>query len=83
MIKKLEYSNGELTVIWQPELCAHAGVCVRMLPDVYRPNERPWIRAENAATEQLIQQIKQCPSGALSYRMDENVQEDKTDASEA
>ena len=22
MGKKIEYSNGELTIIWQPELCA-------------------------------------------------------------
>lgn len=79
MIKKFEYSNGVLTVIWQPELCAHAGVCVHMLPNVYRPQERPWIKIENAATEQLTEQIKQCPSGALSYRIDANVQNDTTD----
>lgn len=36
-----EYTNGELTVIWKPGLCIHAGVCVRMLPQVYRPRLRP------------------------------------------
>ena len=25
MGKKIEYTNGELTIIWQPELCQHAG----------------------------------------------------------
>ena len=29
MGKKIEYTNGELTIIWQPELCQHAGICVK------------------------------------------------------
>ena len=69
MGKKIEYTNGELTIIWQPELCQHAGICVKTLPDVYKPKERPWIQIENATTAELIAQIKQCPSGALTYRM--------------
>ena len=39
MDKKIEYTNGELTIIWQPGLCQHAGVCVKMLPKVYNPKE--------------------------------------------
>lgn len=69
MDKKIEYTNGELTIIWQPNICQHTGICVRTLPQVYRPQERPWIKIENATTEQLIDQINKCPSGALSYRM--------------
>ena len=38
MGKKIEYTNGELTIVWQPELCQHAGICVKMLPNVYHPN---------------------------------------------
>ena len=30
MGKKVEYTNGELTIVWQPELCRHAGICVRL-----------------------------------------------------
>ncbi|SEF70286.1 (4Fe-4S)-binding protein [Parabacteroides chinchillae] len=69
MAEKKEYSNGELTIIWQPGLCQHAGICVKMLPRVYNPKERPWIKIGNATTEELIAQIKQCPSGALSYKL--------------
>lgn len=61
------YSNGEITIVWKPALCIHAGVCWRMLPEVYRPAERPWIRIENATTEQLKEQIDKCPSRALTY----------------
>ena len=65
-----EYSSGELTIVWQPDLCQHAGICVKMLPKVYNPIERPWIKIENATTEELINQIGKCPSGALSYKLD-------------
>lgn len=68
--KKHEYSNGELTIVWQPNLCIHSGVCVRTLPQVYNPQDRPWIKIENATTPELIAQIDKCPSGALSYRME-------------
>ncbi|KYG76628.1 (4Fe-4S)-binding protein [Roseivirga echinicomitans] len=64
-----EYSNGELTVVWKPQKCIHAGECVKALPEVYNPKEKPWIKAENASTQALKDQIAKCPSGALSYRM--------------
>ena len=66
-----EYSNGELTIIWQPGKCIHSGICVKTLPAVYKPVERPWITIGNATTEQLIAQIDKCPSGALSYKLPE------------
>lgn len=64
-----EYTNGEVTIIWKPNLCTHAGECVKALPNVYKPKERPWVQAEGADTNALIAQIKKCPSGALTYRM--------------
>lgn len=67
IIKK--YQNGDLTVVWKPKLCIHAATCVKMLPEVYNPEEKPWIKAENASVEALKSQISKCPSGALSYEM--------------
>lgn len=67
---KKEYSNGDITVIWKPKLCIHAEECVKRLPEVYDPNKRPWIQPENASAEALKEQINACPSGALTYRMD-------------
>ncbi len=64
-----EYSNGELTVVWEPKKCIHSGICMDILPKVYHPNERPWITPEKATTDELKSQIDKCPSGALSYYM--------------
>ncbi len=72
-----EYSNKELTVIWKPKKCIHAAECVKRLPEVYNPDEKPWIKADNATAEALKSQIQACPSGALSYKIvGENTKEE-------
>jgi len=67
-MERKEYSNGQVTIVWQPKLCIHSGVCVKTLPRVYNTKERPWIKPENATTEELINQVVKCPSGALSIK---------------
>lgn len=64
---KKEYSNGELTIVWQPAKCIHSAICVQSLPKVYDPKAKPWIKMDNATTQALIDQVDKCPSGALSY----------------
>jgi uncharacterized Fe-S cluster protein YjdI len=66
---KKEYTNGEVTVVWQPDQCIHSTICFRGLGEVFDPRKRPWVNIEGADTERIIEQVKQCPSGALSYRM--------------
>lgn len=67
-----EYSNGEVTVVWKNSLCIHSGNCVRGLPTVFNSKANPWIKAEGATTEQIIEQIKKCPSGALSFYLNDS-----------
>lgn len=69
MAKTKEYSNGELTVVWQAEKCIHSGICAKGLPNVFRPKLRPWVKIDTESTEAIVSQVKQCPSGALSYYM--------------
>ncbi|MFN8220729.1 MAG: (4Fe-4S)-binding protein [Fimbriimonadales bacterium] len=63
-----EYSNGEITIVWEPDKCQHSGNCVRGLPQVFDPRKRPWIEPLNASTDELIAQVEKCPSGALTWR---------------
>jgi len=63
------YTNGEVTIIWKPSLCIHSGICARGLPAVFHPKELPWITPEQSTTDVIIEQVKKCPSGALSFRM--------------
>lgn len=66
-----EYSNGEVTIVWKNSLCKHAAECVKNNPDVFKPKEKPWIVPENSTTEAIISTVKKCPSGALTYYMNE------------
>jgi len=67
-----EYSNGEITIKWQPKKCQHAAICINALPKVYTPNKSPWIAIENASSEELKAQINKCPTGALSFYENKN-----------
>jgi uncharacterized Fe-S cluster protein YjdI len=69
-METITYQNGEITILWKPEICIHAGICVKTLPRVYDPKARPWVRPENATTQELVSQVARCPSGALSIQAD-------------
>jgi uncharacterized Fe-S cluster protein YjdI len=64
-----KYSNGEIIVVWQSAKCIHSGICFKGLPKVFDTRKRPWIKLENATSSSLIEQIKKCPSGAISYHI--------------
>jgi CDGSH-type Zn-finger protein len=52
------------------KICSHAAECVNNLPSVFRLNSRPWIDPDGASSEEIIDSIRKCPSGALSYSVD-------------
>ena len=64
---KKEYSNGEINITWEPEKCIHAKKCWKEMSSVFKPLKRPWIDANGGTTEEIINQIHKCPSGALGY----------------
>ena len=70
-----EYTNGELTVVWRPSVCFHSTRCFKGLPEVFAPRERPWVKMEAASSERIMAQVNECPSGALSYYLNQLVVE--------
>lgn len=68
-----EYSNGEVTIVWKPSICAHSRNCITGLPSVFDFNARPWINAQGATTQQIIDQVQKCPSGALSFYLNAEI----------
>lgn len=64
--KAIRYSNGDLTVVWRPDLCTHSGNCVRGLPQVFNLKQKPWVNAHGATNAEIRAQVAQCPSGALT-----------------
>ncbi len=66
------YTNGEITILWQPALCQHTGICFRGLPEVFDPRRHPWVVPGAAATAEIVAQVARCPSGALSLVVGED-----------
>lgn len=72
-----QYTNNEITVIWKPNVCIHSTLCWKGLIEVFNPKQRPWIKMDGASTEKIIEQVKKCPSGALSYIYNKEKQNSK------
>ena len=66
---KKEYTNSELTIVWQSGKCIHSANYVKNNPAVFHPKEKPWILPEASNSEKIIETIQTCPSGALTYYM--------------
>jgi uncharacterized Fe-S cluster protein YjdI len=56
-------------VTFDPDVCIHAAECIRGLPAVFDVRLKRWIRPENAPAEQVEEQVRRCPSGALQFRL--------------
>lgn len=68
-----KYTNDDITVVWKPKACIHSTICWKGLNEVFNPKEKPWIKLGGATTESIIEQIRKCPSGALSYYLNSEV----------
>jgi uncharacterized Fe-S cluster protein YjdI/CDGSH-type Zn-finger protein len=64
-----EYSNDNITVRFDPNVCHHSAVCIKNLPTVFDIHKKRWIDVNGDAAEKIVQLVHQCPSGALSYEL--------------
>lgn len=64
-----EVEGRDITVRYEGKRCIHARFCVTRDPATFLANvEGPWIRPDASDAEDLAAVIRECPSGALSYR---------------
>lgn len=62
-----EYKNKDIIVVWKASRCIHSKKCWKNLFSVFNPNKKPWVDMEGANTQRIIDQVNQCPSGALTF----------------
>ncbi|GAB3782629.1 hypothetical protein GCM10028818_38890 [Spirosoma horti] len=75
------YTNGEITVVWKPNVCIHSKLCWTQLAEVFNPKARPWVNMEGTTTQRITEQVDRCPSRALSYFWNqENIQPENVQA---
>jgi len=68
--RPVEYKGREITIVDNHGVCSHNQACFKNLPAVFQPEKFKWIKPDNASKEEIIETIKKCPSGALSYKID-------------
>jgi len=69
--KRDDYIGQKITIHDNRSICAHAGVCTDKLASVFRMKQEPWIDPDAAGIEEIITIIQKCPSGALSYSIED------------
>lgn len=72
------YETDEIIIYWKPDICQHAAKCTNGAPDVFEVGRRPWVMPENGRAEDIAKVIDTCPSGALTYKLKEEVSNGKS-----
>ena len=65
------YHGKKITIHDNRSICAHAGYCTDGLPAVFRHRGDPFVDPDGAGIAEIIDIINQCPSGALSYTIED------------
>jgi CDGSH-type Zn-finger protein len=74
-----DYVGKAITIHDNRGVCAHAGVCTDRLSSVWRMGVEPWIDPDGAGVAAIIETIEACPSGALSYTINDEEHRDCDD----
>jgi len=64
------YESPHITVHFNRSICSGAAECVRNLPSVFKNASVDWIHPGEAPVADVIATVEKCPSGALSYTLD-------------
>lgn len=68
---RVSYAGKRITIHDNRGICAHAGLCTERLGSVFRMQQEPWIDPDGASAEEIVATVKACPSGALSYSVED------------
>ena len=65
------YQGKKIIIHDNRSICAHAGYCTDGLPQVFRHHQDPFVDPDGADIAAIIDVVNQCPSGALSYTLED------------
>lgn len=74
------YEGKDIDIHFNRSICSGAANCVRKFSNIYKSTSENWISPDKGTIEEVINSIKACPSGALSYELkDESPKEEYKD----
>jgi CDGSH-type Zn-finger protein len=65
--KRDAYRGKKITIYDDRAICAHSARCTDNLAAVFKYGSEPWIDPDGGSVEAIIDAVRKCPSGALSY----------------
>ena len=68
--KREIYQGQQIEILDNRGICAHSGSCTDRLASVFHLRQDPFITPSGGRLDEIIQAVRACPSGALSYAMD-------------
>ena len=68
--RRENYQTKSITIHDNRSICAHAGHCSDGLGSVFKYKSEPWIDPAGGADDAIMETVRRCPSGALSYTLD-------------
>jgi CDGSH-type Zn-finger protein len=65
------YLGEQATIFDNRGICQHSGRCTDRLATVFRTNAEPFVAPSGGRLDEIIRAVRDCPSGALSYALDD------------
>lgn len=68
--KLQDFEAPGITVHFNRSICSGAAECVHNLPAVFKSDSGDWILPGEAPVAEVIETVRKCPSGALTFTVD-------------
>jgi CDGSH-type Zn-finger protein/uncharacterized Fe-S cluster protein YjdI len=78
-----KYPGKDTDVTWDERLCIHIGECGGAKGELFIAGRKPWCKPDLVKVEEVIDVIKRCPSGALSFQRHDSGEEEQANKDNA
>ena len=68
--KRDRYEGQQIQILDNRGICAHSGFCTDRLASTFHVGQESFITPSGGRLDEIIQTVRACPSGALSYALD-------------
>jgi CDGSH-type Zn-finger protein/truncated hemoglobin YjbI len=65
------YQGQQVIIFDNRGSCQHSGLCTDRLATVFRTGAEPFVAPSGGRLDEIIRAVRDCPSGALSYALDD------------
>lgn len=75
-----KYTGEKINVEWDARLCIHIGECGNAAGELFIGGRDPWCQPDLTTNDDVVDVIKRCPTGALTFESDDNTESETADS---